>query len=336
VYPFSEVNKVQEEIRKYDPMQCYLLYDSNTINHCDNIIRNQFPDLNDSERIIIPAGDQYKTLERCITIWNTLAKIGANRNSLLINVGGGMITDIGGFAASNYKRGIAFINIPTSLLGMVDACVGGKTGINFNNFKNQLGVFANAQCIYINTQFLESLPLNELYSGLGEMIKHLLLFKEDALEFILKNTDIKNWTSESCILKNIQLKKAIVEIDYLDNNERQCLNFGHTIGHAIESLSHEKKTPLLHGEAVLLGMIEELKLSEKLYNTPEEIRAVLEAVKQKFFPFLDFRYKFEKLIPFLQQDKKNENGIRFSLLENVAKPKLKVVISLEELKNELS
>ncbi len=336
IYPSDKLSEVQELISKYDPNHCYLLFDSNTIEFCDPIVRRLFPELASCQRIIIPAGDQYKTLEKATTIWDFLIENGASRNALLINIGGGMITDIGGFCAANYKRGIDFINIPTSLLGMVDASVGGKTGINFKNVKNQLGAYADAKSVFIHPDFLNTLPRNELHSGLAEMIKHLLLSEEKALEYILKYKTIQDWIGETCIIKNIDFKLSIVKQDYHDTGIRQCLNFGHTMGHAIESLSHVRKTPLLHGEAVILGMIEELKLSENRFGTPVEIRQVLEAVKKKYFPFLNFTYKFEKLVPFLSQDKKNDDSLRFSLLATIAKPKLQVKISMEELRNELA
>ncbi len=336
VYPSSQLSDIQEVIAGYTAKNCFLLYDKNTLQHCDKVIRTQFSHLNDAKRIVIPAGEQYKSLDQSIKIWDTLVAGNANRNSVLINIGGGVITDIGGFCASNFKRGIDFINIPTSLLGMVDASIGGKNGVNFRNIKNQIGTFSKPKCVYLNTDFLETLPRNELHSGLSEMIKHVLLFDPNALELILKRSTISEWISEEGILKSINYKLNIVEKDYHDNGQRQSLNFGHTIGHAIESLSHTTKKPLLHGEAILLGMMEELKLSENRFNTPVKIRAVLKAVKKVFFPILDFKYRFEKLIPYLNQDKKNASGIGFSLLEDVAKPKLKVMISIEELQNELA
>ena len=336
ILPSSEQKQVQDLISTKKAEKCFLLYDANTVRHCDPVIRKLFPYLCDAKRIIIPAGDQYKTIAKAMVIWDSLATYGANRDALLLNIGGGMITDIGGFCAASYKRGIDFINIPTSLLGMVDASVGGKTGINYRNYKNQIGTFADAKCVYINPEFLETLPRNELHSGITEMIKHHLLFTPNALELILQRADITEWKREENILKNIELKKIIIENDYNDKGARQCLNLGHTIGHAIESLSHDNKTPLLHGEAILLGMIEELKLSENRFNTPTEIRAVLKAVKKVFFPFLNFRYKFEKLVPYLYQDKKNVTDIGFSLLENVAKPKTKVIISIDQLRDELA
>lgn len=335
VLPTTELKHAQELISQYDEELCFLLYDANTIRYCDSKIRKLFPSLNNSKRIIIPAGDQYKTLDKAKTIWDTLAVYGATRDSLLLNVGGGMITDIGGYCAANYKRGIDFVNIPTSLLGMVDASIGGKTGLNYRNFKNHLGVFADPQFVFLHSNFLDTLPRNELHSGISEMIKHQLLFNEHALEYILKKPNMKDWMSDESILNNILLKQAIVEKDYNDKGARQCLNFGHTIGHAIESLSHKRKTPLLHGEAVILGMIEELKLSEKILGAPDEIRLMVEAVKKKFFPFLDFKYRFEKILPFLMQDKKNDTEIRFSLLEDIAKPKNRVGIRIDTLQNEL-
>ncbi len=336
VLPTKELLRVQELFSDYNADKCFLLFDANTIKDCDPVLRKLFPKFNRSKRIIIPSGDAYKTLEKAMVIWDTLAVYGAGRDSLLLNVGGGMITDIGGFSASCYKRGIDFVNIPTSLLGMVDASIGGKTGINFRNFKNQIGYFADPKFVFLHTDFLQTLARNELRSGLAEMVKHQLLFNPNALQLILKRPSVRDWTTYESILENIGFKKSIIERDYKDQGIRQCLNFGHTIGHAIESLSHERKTPLLHGEAVLLGMIEEMKLSEKLFKAPKEIRYTLNAVKKKFFPFLDFKYRFEKLIPFLLQDKKNDKEIRFSLLENVAKPIVKVGVHIETLNNELA
>lgn len=336
ILPTKEIQQVHELLNRYDADNCFLLFDGNTAQHCDSEVRSLFPQLNNSKRIIIPSGDQHKTLEKAMVIWNTLGAYEAGRDALLINVGGGMITDIGGYSAACYKRGIDFINFPTSLLAMVDASIGGKTGVNFRNNKNQIGVFANAKFVFLHSDFLQTLPRNELHSGLAEMIKHQLLFNENALDVILKRTGIKNWTTNESIEENIEFKKAIVAQDFKDEGLRQCLNFGHTIGHAIESYSHKIKKPLLHGEAIMLGMMEELKLSEKLLGTPNEIRMVLSDVKKKFFPFLDFKYRFDKLVPYLRQDKKNDTEIRFSLLADIKKPKIKVGISIEEIENELA
>ena len=336
IYSTKNLNKVQDLISSYGAKNTFLLFDQNTIRDCDLIIRKEFPDLNNSVRIIIPADDDNKTIEKSTVIWDNLVQYEATKKSLLINVGGGMITDIGGFSAACFKRGIDFINIPTTLLAMVDASFGGKTGVNFRHTKNQIGVFADAKCVYVNPVFLNTLPRPQLRSGLAEMIKHELLFNPDAIDYILEKRTTDYWIKESTILQNMQYKVEVVEKDYFDKCQRQYINFGHTIGHAIESLSHQRKTPILHGEAILLGMIEELKIAEKLFNCPDEIRILLQDVKKKYFPILDFSYSLSYLMPYLKQDKKNDNEIRFSLLKNVAEPVAQVGVGEETLKNILA
>jgi 3-dehydroquinate synthase len=336
VIPFGKIDKLKEQISEYSVSHRFVLFDTNTQQHCSKLLFSLLPELREASVIVTQSGDHNKTLDQCTTVWKTLVEKQASKNAILINVGGGMITDLGGYCAANYKRGIDFINVPTSLLGMVDASIGGKTGVNFLNFKNQIGVFAKAKSVLLHPKFLDSLPRNELHSGLAEMIKHQLLFNANAVSDILARKNIKHWTSLETILESVDFKKSIVDQDYRDEGLRQSLNFGHTIGHAIESFSHEKKTPLLHGEAIILGMIEELKLSENRWNTPPALRAMLMAIKKIYFPILNFSYRFEKLIPFLKQDKKNQTDIGFSLLEDAGKPKLHINISLEDLQNELA
>lgn len=332
----DKLQEAQTLIDSYLEHQCFLLFDENTIEHCDGVIRKQFPSLNNTTRIVIPAGEDYKTIKQSEAIWERLIEARATKKSLLINVGGGVVTDIGGYCAATYKRGIDFINIPTTLLAMVDACIGGKTAVNFKQHKNQIGIFKDAKCVYINPVFLQTLPRPELQSGLAEMIKHELLFNKNAVEAILERPNSDCWITKETILRSMQYKKEVVDQDYYDTGVRQSLNFGHTIGHAIESLSFKCKTPILHGEAVLLGMIEEQKLAEHLFNCPIEIRQLLENVKTKFFPLLNFTFKLKALLPFLIQDKKNDQEIRFSLLKNVAEPTLHVGIPIETLEDVLA
>ncbi len=334
--PTTDLDIIKNVLAKYPSQQCFLLFDENTLLHCYKLIIQALPELSNSVRIVLPAGEGSKTLEKCKKIWNSLLRHGAGKNALLINIGGGMITDIGGFCAANYKRGIEFMNMPTSLLSMIDASIGGKTGINLKGTKNQIGIFANPICIYINVDFLASLPKPELHSGMVEMIKHELLFNKQALTQILKRRSAADWIAKDVILQNIDYKLQVVQQDYYDKKERQFLNFGHTIGHALESYHIEYKRPILHGEAVLLGMIEELKLAEVLFYCPSEVRLMLQDVKKKFFPHLDNRYQLAQLLPYLRQDKKNDNQIRFSLLKNVAEPVAQVGISIEQIENVLS
>ena len=214
--------------------------------------------------IVIKAGEQHKNLQTVQRIWKTLMKHHADRNALLINLGGGVITDLGGFAASTYKRGIKFINIPTTLLAMVDAAIGGKTGIDFGGAKNQIGTFAEAEEVLINPVFLETLPERELRSGLAEMLKYGFISDAKLLEINLENC-------HDFILRAGDIKREIVSKDPTEKGLRKVLNFGHTIGHAIESHCLTTDYPLLHGEAVALGMLGALWLSVPLLGLRESV-----------------------------------------------------------------
>ena len=233
----------------------------------------------DAILIEIPSGEEHKNLEKCQLIWNALSSHHFDRNSLLINLGGGVVGDMGGFAASTYKRGIDFIQIPTSLLAMVDASVGGKLGIDFAYLKNQIGVFNNPKAVLINPVFLNSLPNNQLLSGFAEVVKHALI--EDKCYWKeITTTPLEKMNWESIILQSIVIKNNIVTQDPLEKGERKKLNFGHTFGHAIESFYLKLGKPILHGEAISLGMILESNLS-KINN--EEKHEISSFILQNFF-----------------------------------------------------
>lgn len=210
-------------------------------------------------------GETNKNIQTCLEIWTVLTEYGADRKSLILNLGGGVVTDLGGFVASTYKRGVDFINIPTTLLAMVDASIGGKNGIDLGNLKNQIGVINNPKMVLIDTNFLETMPNNEMKSGLSEMIKHGLIADKEYFEKFLDLSSLDNSVLDDLIYESIVIKNNIVMQDPTENGIRKALNFGHTLGHAIESyfLENEKKKPLLHGEAIAIGMILESYISKE-------------------------------------------------------------------------
>ncbi len=213
--------------------------------------------------ITIEAGEENKSLDTVALVWTQLSRDGATRSSLLLNIGGGMVSDLGGFAAAGFKRGIRFVDIPTTLLGAVDAAVGGKTGINFNGLKNEIGVFRPAEAVVVSTRFFNTLPANELLSGYAEVIKHALIDSpeayREALAFDIENVQFE--TLLPLLQRSVEIKERIVGEDLTEQGIRKALNLGHTVGHAIESLSHRRGKPLPHGYAVAWGLVCELLLS---------------------------------------------------------------------------
>jgi 3-dehydroquinate synthase len=299
----------------------FILTDSNTQKHCLPLLPETLKSV--SETITISSGEENKNLENCAHIWQKLTEKEADRNSLLINLGGGMVTDIGGFAASTYKRGISYINIPTTLLGMTDASIGGKTGINFQHFKNQLGLFSAPELIIISPKFLKSLPFRELISGFAEVIKYALIADKNLWEELqdFDSGSGKNW--QSIIEKCVTIKQKITVEDPFEKGLRKILNFGHTIGHALESYSIEKDPgkSLLHGEAIALGMIAETYLSQFKNNlSSAELQLITTYFRNIFRSFSITENEYEKLISLMRNDKKNKrNEIRFALLEKIGK-----------------
>ena len=260
--------ELKKTLKAYQFHKKFLLVDENSFTHCVSEFIVQTDLTNDIEIIEIESGEENKTLEICQYIWQTFLDFNADRKTLLINLGGGVITDLGGFIASTYKRGIDFINVPTTLLAQIDASVGGKVGIDFNNFKNIIGVFNEPKLVVIYPYFLKTLNKRQMLSGYVEALKHGLI--ADKLYWKILQTgllsDANNW--EKLIESSIEIKNNIVKNDFEENGERKKLNFGHTIGHAIEShsLKHDK-FPLLHGEAIAIGIICEAYLSHILLTS---------------------------------------------------------------------
>jgi len=269
----------------------------------------------------IAGGETHKSIRSVEQVWEFLSKNGADRKSLLINIGGGMLTDLGGFVASTFKRGMAFVNIPTTLLAQVDASLGGKTGINFNGLKNEIGVFNEPDAVLINTSFLKTIDHANFLSGYAEMLKHGLIKDQahwqELMDYSLETIDYQ--TLEEIIAHSVAVKDWHVQNDLTEQNIRKALNFGHTVGHAFESYALHSGRPILHGFAVVYGLIVELYLSAKRCGFPQdqldEISGWLLAVYGKFeIESSDY----EALYELMTHDKKNEGSrINFTLITKI-------------------
>lgn len=299
-----------------------VLVDENTKRDC----LFKLPQIENALIIEIKSGEEYKNLSTCNFIWEQLTTNNFDRNALLINLGGGVIGDIGGFCAATYKRGLEFIHIPTTLLAMVDASVGGKVGIDFKGFKNQIGIFNNPNAVLIYPKFLETLAESELKSGFAEVVKHALI-SDNSFWVKFKNTPFTDLDWEDIIYTSVQIKNKIVLADPFEKGERKKLNFGHTFGHAIESYYLEKRTPISHGEAVFMGMILETEISDLSETDKKEIKNY---VLSNFA--LPYTPKKSSLHKFLINDKKNQHGkINFTLLNEIGNCSLDNLFSLDEL-----
>ncbi len=273
------------------------------------------------KKVVIPAGEENKSISSVEKIWLFLSQNGADRNSLVVNLGGGMVTDLGSFAASTFKRGVEFVNIPTTLLSQVDASVGGKTGFNFNGLKNEIGVINQPIQVFIDTRFLVTMDHENFISGFAEMIKHGLIHSQDHLaelrKFDLKYPDYT--ILQGMIARSIIIKEYFVSKDPNEKNIRKALNFGHTVGHALESLSLKQSRPLLHGHAVAFGMIAELYLSHLICRFADGIMHNL--TSWIFSIYGNFQIEtddYEALFDLMGHDKKNEGKrINFTLLTSV-------------------
>lgn len=302
----------------------FVLVDSNTHEYCLSRFLQQLSTKSTIEVIEMDAGEEFKNIETCSGIWNALSELGADRKSLLLNLGGGVVTDLGGFIASTFKRGISYINIPTTLLAMVDASVGGKTGIDLGNLKNQIGVITQPEMVLIDITYLNTLPANEMRSGLAEILKHGLIADEAYWKKATELQDLNLEDMEELIAESVAIKTKIVKQDPREENLRKTLNFGHTIGHAVEShfLADDQKTSLLHGEAIAVGMIMATYISTKITGFPEEKLASVTEKLFAVFPKVTIDEAiFRKVIDLLKFDKKNAHGkINFVLLKDIGEP----------------
>ncbi len=325
---------VAEAIARCPHDRIFVLTDTTTVELCWPIIK-ALPEFETAQMITIGATDEHKTLESLAFVWRSLQEGGASRHSLLINVGGGMVTDLGGFAASTFKRGLAYINIPTTLLSQVDASVGGKTGINFGGLKNEIGVFNCAQSVILSSEFLRSLDQQNLLSGYAEMLKHGLISDTESWKELLRFDleEIDYGQLGSLVAKSVQVKERIVEEDPTEKGIRKALNLGHTVGHALESLALEREKPVLHGYAVAWGMICELYLSVVKCGFPKEkFRQTVQFIRANYGDFpLDCK-QYDRLFEFMKHDKKNEAGIiNFTLLADIGDIRINQQATKEEI-----
>ena len=313
-------DSLAEAIEKYPHDRLFILTDEHTHRLCLPQLQN-IPAIQDATEIIIGAEDVHKNLETLASVWQALSEQGATRHSLLINLGGGMVTDLGGFAAATFKRGIAYINIPTTLLSMVDASVGGKTGINFNGLKNEIGVFAPASSVLLETEFLRSLDAHNFFSGYAEMLKHgLISTPEHFAELLSFDTEQIDYAAlKAMVGRSVQVKENIVEQDPKEHGIRKALNLGHTIGHAFESLALAENRPVLHGYAVAWGIVCELYLSHIKTGFPKEkMRQTIQFIKENYGAFAFNCKQYDRLYELMLHDKKNTAGIiNFTLLKEV-------------------
>ncbi len=314
----------------------FVLADENTFRYCYPLLEKHLPP---HHLVKIKPGEKNKTIKTCELIWQKLTKEDADRNSLLINLGGGVVGDIGGFVAGCYKRGIKFINVPTTLLAMVDASVGGKTGIDFQNYKNQIGLFNDPSAVFIYTGFLKTLPDRDRNAGMMEVVKHYAIADADALDdlFNLATAILRKETTwnevdwNALVIKNINIKSSFTDEDKYDEGKRKALNFGHTAGHALETHFLSKGKNVLHGEAVGAGLICEGAMS---FNHNPEFALILLPVSMILFdalPYLHYK-SIPAVIKLMKQDKKNRNGeIQFSLLNGLGSYSIEQTVNEKEI-----
>jgi 3-dehydroquinate synthase len=325
IYSNSPEVELIEWVNGYEKGKVFLVTEENV----DNLWLPGFSQILENhsiKKLVLPAGESNKKLESVSKVWEFLSQNGADRKSLLINIGGGMLTDLAGFAASTFKRGIDFLNVPTTLLSQVDASVGGKTGINFNGLKNEIGTFKDPVAVIINTEFLKTIDHPNFLSGFAEMVKHGLIKNTDHLDE-LKAFDLENINYKSLlqvIQNSVNVKEYFVLNDPTEKNIRKGLNFGHTAGHAFESLAMEQNRPVLHGFAVAWGMIAELYLSVKNCGFSEtDCRELTQWLLNIYGKFGIGENDFERLFELMTHDKKNESGrINFTLLAEPGKMKI--------------
>lgn len=316
----------------------FVIADTTTTEKCWPKVKDFFC-LHGARLITIGATDINKNLDSLVSVWKLLQEGGATRHSCIINLGGGMVTDLGGFAASTFKRGLNFINVPTTLLAMVDASVGGKTGINFGGLKNEIGVFNDANYVILNTQFLKTLDDKNIRSGYAEMLKHGLISDEkhwaELVNFDISRPDLHKLAA--MLGQSVKVKERIVDEDPREKGIRKALNLGHTFGHAFESFSLATPEPLLHGYAVAFGLIPELYLSAVREGFPQdELRQTVTYIRENYGRFAITCDDYPRLIELMHHDKKNTgNEINVTLLAGVGDIHIDQTISEEEVKEAL-
>lgn len=314
------------------PTKVFFLVDENTHEHCLPVLLQALGELPHTEVLEVAPGEESKSPEVLVQLWYAMSELGADRHCMMINVGGGMITDLGGFLAGTYLRGISFVNVPTSLLAMVDASAGGKNGINLDSLKNRVGLFLEPELVCIVPQFLESLPDREMLSGFAEMLKHGLIADSEYWGECSRFPIREQAPSGEMIRRSVEIKSAIVSRDFRESGLRKVLNFGHTVGHSIETAGMQTDDPLLHGEAIALGMIAELELSVKFTGLSKEEKDSAVRAIHGIYGELPRGFKSSDLLNFMRSDKKNIGGeIRFSLLREIGEAVPDVSIGEEDI-----
>ncbi len=317
-------SKLQDIILLYKQSAIYILVDENTRNYCLPWLLDKCPGLMDAVVIELQGGEANKTVAGAEKIWRNLIAGKAVRSSLLLCLGGGVITDIGGFAAATFKRGMDFIHIPTTLLAMVDASIGGKTGVNLDSIKNQIGVFALPKAVFIFTEFLKTLPERQRLSGYAEMLKHAVIDSDSHFEKLLLLNSPEKVCNEKNVLESVHVKTEIINNDITETGMRKVLNFGHTIGHAVETYSQKHDAdPLLHGEAIAMGLICESFISMRLLDFSQDDLKKMASLVSWHFPHYRLKPKAaDELITIMMHDKKNPESskINFSLLRKTGDP----------------
>lgn len=320
---------------KYANCKKVILVDENTHDACLEYLITTFPALEEAEVMLLPAGEENKVLEVCFQVWEALSEYQISRSDVIINLGGGVVTDMGGFIASVFKRGLDFIHIPTSLLGMVDASIGGKTGIDLGPFKNQIGTFNHPAYIYIDHRFMYTLPQEELLNGFAEMLKHALIADVSHWSKLVKVDPfllLENENAPALIAHSSEIKIKTVAQDPTEKGLRKSLNFGHTIGHGIEGYCLETEEPIAHGHAVALGMIAESYLSFKKHFISEKELMQIVACITPIYDYIAFSLEAKtRIAELMLNDKKNDHtGIKAVLLNGIGNVHLEVLISHKE------
>jgi len=328
------IQELDEAIGNQPSESIFVLTDENTRKLCLPLVM-QSEKLNNCRVICLPSGDENKNIESAVKIWQYLSENGATRKSLMINLGGGMITDIGGFTASTFKRGMRYINVSTTLLGAVDAATGGKTGVNFMGLKNEIGVFAPAETVLINVDFFKTLDGENLRSGFAEMVKHAMIDTreewENVLKFDLENVDFVKL--RILLERSVRIKERVVEQDPFEANIRKALNLGHTFGHAFESWSYKTQKPVLHGYAVMWGLLCELYLSFVKLNFPKDELLRLKYLIKEYYGSFEFSCKeYDSLLELMTHDKKNDSKeINFTLLADIGDIRINQTATQDEI-----
>lgn len=321
-------------LANYEYDKLLVICDKNSRDWCLTPLLTSIEEVDNAGVTTIEPGDEHKNLDSLSWVWEKLGKYGATRKSLAINIGGGMVTDLGGFAASTFKRGMRFINIPTTLLAMVDASVGGKTGINFNGLKNEIGVFSDADYVILDTVFLKTLDSENICSGYAEMLKHGLISNEEMwrelVTFDILNPDLDQL--RNMVADSVKVKQRIVDEDPHEHGIRKALNVGHTIGHAFESFALKRK-PILHGYAVAYGMVCELYLSARKAGFPtEKLHATVRYIIEHYGKMQITCNDYDELVELMTHDKKNTAGtINFTLLAGIGDIRINQTATKEEI-----